>query len=255
MFYEDLSPYQYSYVPTGLPGVFNIGWLSSHATISRGDVAPAARLKLAQLSDPPVFPTYGSHLCDFCWRFRRNGEVWIPGDDGCVYASPLMLLHYIEQHNYLPPAVFLEALHRAKAALTEDECDARIYAHRHKLDTAPTPEDILVPFYSVKIFWKLSDFRDLTAFCKVMGSGSGRFRHFAVNDIGYFVRTECERPDELLRQLVAQYQRSKRIPFRCTFKLLYVGGEEQVIAVETPRETLQQTSWWRRLRGRISARD
>jgi hypothetical protein len=214
--------------------------------ISRGDVAPAARLKLAHLSDPPVLPYCGSHICDFCWKFRGNGEIWIPGDDGRVYASPVMLLHYIEQHNYLPPLVFLEALHRAKAALTEDECDARIYAHRHKLDTAPTPEDILVPYYSVKIYWKLSDFRDLTAFCKFMGSG--RFNHFAVNDIGYFVRTKCGKPDQLLRELVSQYQRSKRIPFQCTFKLVYVGGDEQVITVETPDETLQQTSFWRWLR-------
>ena len=254
MFYEDLSPYQYTFVPTGLPGVFNIGWLSSRAPISCGDVAPAARLKLAHFSDTPVFSTCGSHICDFCWKFRGNGEIWIPGDDGRVYASPLMLLHYIEQHNYLPPALFLEALSRAKAALTEDECDARIYAHQHKLDTAPTPEDILIPFYSVKVFWKLSDFRDLTAFCKFMGSGSGGFNHFAVNDIGYFVRTKCEKPDQLLRQLVAQYQRSKRIPFQCTFKLLYVGGDEQVITVEPPNEMLQPTSLWGRLRRRISTR-
>jgi len=254
LFYEDLSPYRYIAVPTGLPGVFNIGWLSSQQPISRGDVTPAARLKLAHLSDPPVLPTYGTHICDFCWKFRGNGEIWIPGDDGRVYASPLMLLHYIEQHNYLPPAVFLEALHRAKAALSETDCWERIAEHQDKLDTAPTPEDILVPFYSVKVFWKLSDFRDLTAFYKFVSKGQD-FHRFAVNDIGYFVRTECEKPDELLRQLVARYQRSKRIPFQCTFKLLYVGGDEQVITVETPNETLRKKSLWHRLRRRISARD
>ena len=147
-------------------------------------------------------------------------------------------------------------MHRAKAALSEDECYERIAAHLYKLENAPTLQDILVPFYSVKVFWKLSDFRDLTAFCKFMGSGSGRFNHFAVDDIGYFVQTECEKPDQLLRELVAQLQPWKPAPFQCRFKLLYVGGDEQVYSnpvIEKPPN--KGTSLWRWLRDRTSARN
>ena len=159
-----------------------------------------------------------------------------------------MLLHYIEKHNYLPPASFIEALHRAKAALSEDECYERIAAHLYKLENAPTLQDILVPFYSVKVFWRLSDFRDLTAFCKFMGSH--RFTHFTVDDIGYFVQTECEKPDQLLHELVAQYQPWKPTPFQCRFKLLYVGGDEQVYSYPVIKKPPNKvTSLWRWLRG------
>ena len=250
MFYDDLSPYRYSAQPTGLPGVFNVGWLSSRVPISQGDVAAAVKQKLARLSDPPVILYRGSHLCDFCQQFYGNGEIWIPGDDGRVYASPSMLVHYIEKHNYLPPESFIEALQSADAALTETDCYARIAAHRTKLDTAPTPEDILVPFYSVKIFWKLSDFPDLTAFVKFIDKNLWGISHYEVNDIGYCVYTECEKPDQKLRELVSKLQRRKPTPFQCMSKLLYLGGEEQVYPapiIEKPPNKV--SGWWRRLRG------
>jgi hypothetical protein len=45
------------------------------------------------------------------WAEQRwsNGEIRVPGDD-VIYAAPLLIVHYIEEHGYLPPAEFLKAL-------------------------------------------------------------------------------------------------------------------------------------------------
>ena len=70
-------------------------------------------------------------------------EVWIPGDDGRVYASPVMLAHYVKAHHYVPPPEFLSAVPVAAAPLTEEECDERICVHLYKLQNAPELDDIL----------------------------------------------------------------------------------------------------------------
>ncbi|UUQ64641.1 hypothetical protein NLK61_26125 [Pseudomonas fuscovaginae UPB0736] len=38
-----------------------------------------------------------------------ESQLWIPGRE-VIYASPLLILHYIEVHNYLPPAEFISAI-------------------------------------------------------------------------------------------------------------------------------------------------
>jgi len=38
-----------------------------------------------------------------------ESQLWIPGRE-VIYASPLVILHYIEVHNYLPPAEFISAI-------------------------------------------------------------------------------------------------------------------------------------------------
>jgi hypothetical protein len=36
-------------------------------------------------------------------------NIFIPGD-GCVYAAPELIVHYIEEHQYLPPPNFCAAV-------------------------------------------------------------------------------------------------------------------------------------------------
>ncbi|MCS7874518.1 hypothetical protein N0021_15730, partial [Pseudomonas aeruginosa] len=38
-------------------------------------------------------------------------EIWIPGvEKGAYFASPSLILHYIEEHDYCPPQMYSEAV-------------------------------------------------------------------------------------------------------------------------------------------------
>jgi hypothetical protein len=39
-----------------------------------------------------------------------NGEIRVIGSAGKVYASPVMIYHYMSEHNYLPPQEFIDAV-------------------------------------------------------------------------------------------------------------------------------------------------
>ena len=235
----------------------NVGWLG-HSAVRVGQVDDDIVQRLVQFCEAPVLLTYGSHRCGLCGRFDGSGEVWIPDDNGRVYASPAMLAHYVEAHRYLPPPEFLRAVTAAAAPLTETECEERIYAHRHKLETAPELDDILIPHYSIKIYWKHADFDDLTAFYKFT-SRLWDVHRCAVDDRGYFFWTESDKPDELFHRLVKRCVRKKRVPCQCAYKLLYVGGEEvlyptEPLSLELPNNALGLTSLSRWLCRRLRAR-
>jgi len=229
VFYEDLSPYRYSSVPTGLPGVVNVGWLGADEQESRGDVDPALVGKLRRFAETPALLMRGLHECGLCGSSSGNGEIWVTAKDGRVYASPTMLLHYVEHHRYLPPPEYLEALRGATAPLTDSECKARLARHVRKLDTLPTPEDILVPVYSTRIYWAPATFPDLRAFDQfVRAVLSIHGSLVALDEGGYFVETECEEPAGIFDRLAADLEPGGRPPVRCVFRLLFVGGEERV---------------------------
>jgi len=48
------------------------------------------------------------------WAEQRwgNGEIRV-ADAGIVYAAPVLVVHYIEEHDYLPPTQFLKAVEEA----------------------------------------------------------------------------------------------------------------------------------------------
>jgi hypothetical protein len=39
-----------------------------------------------------------------------SAEIRVTGLDGRTYASPIMVLHHVEAHSYLPPQDFVEAV-------------------------------------------------------------------------------------------------------------------------------------------------
>jgi hypothetical protein len=39
-----------------------------------------------------------------------NGEIYVPGRSNIVYVAPALVAHYVEKHDYLPPAEFIDAL-------------------------------------------------------------------------------------------------------------------------------------------------
>jgi hypothetical protein len=53
--------------------------------------------------------TLGCHTCEVCDQVESHGQFTIDWA-GVRYVLPLMVLHYIEAHAYLPPSEFLTAL-------------------------------------------------------------------------------------------------------------------------------------------------
>jgi len=128
-YFPDLSPYSYGYHPH--PGVVHVGWLDGVHPFPTGNVEPRLIERMKVLASRPVEIYRGRHLCEFCkppedlilpdrkminpawakWVEQRssNGEIRVAGEQ-VVYAAPILITHYIEVHEYLPPAEFLEAV-------------------------------------------------------------------------------------------------------------------------------------------------
>ncbi len=122
-YFKDLTPYTYganhSNIRPDLPAV-NIGWLTFKEEYSEGPVTPAQLERIESLLKCQLVNLYrGWHSCDLCtitiangflMKDRTgNGEIRVVGKDK-VYVAPQLLLHYITEHNYQPPAEFLETI-------------------------------------------------------------------------------------------------------------------------------------------------
>jgi hypothetical protein len=101
---EDLTPYNYM---GHIDAVKSVGWLQGD--YPKGETDP----KLVEILE--TYPTKnlcrGFHGCEYCENEKiatGNGEIWTIGKDGQVYASPKMIIHYIKDHNYLPPQEYID---------------------------------------------------------------------------------------------------------------------------------------------------
>jgi hypothetical protein len=149
MFFADLTPYTYDGYSTKPPQthVLNVGWLSHEHPFTTGDVSDSIVRTLRRLIlSPVVIPQVmemGFHECELCppwladvpppgWRLgmpppppskvlggMSNGELWVPGANNVVYVAPVLVVHYIEVHRYLPPQVFTDAVHALDVALAQ----------------------------------------------------------------------------------------------------------------------------------------
>jgi hypothetical protein len=122
MYFEDLTPYEYLSENAAL---VNVGWLDGSHPFVTGTLANSERDALVELARESQNLTRGYHYCELCdadspIRVHRsdgsgmevrlgNGEIHVPGD-GVVYSAPTMVIHYIDQHSYLPPEQFRRAL-------------------------------------------------------------------------------------------------------------------------------------------------
>ena len=115
-YFEDLTPYTYGRGGYG-GGVnkVNIGWLDKD-DFPKGEVS----LELVEkIKGAPVAERYkGWHSCPFCdpshgrpERCSTNQEI---DGNGKTYIFPSLLPHYIEEHKYLPPQEFLDAVDKIK---------------------------------------------------------------------------------------------------------------------------------------------
>src|SRR5262249_40137451 len=112
------------------PDVLNVGWLSKEHSFPQGP--PDSRFvdALRRLVARPVNLFRGLHVCEFCPQGPRkllpggipwfeplpgtegNGEVRVTSADGTTFVAPVLILHYVTDHNYSPPRQFVDAVCR-----------------------------------------------------------------------------------------------------------------------------------------------
>lgn len=123
--YEDLSVYTNQLRPFQLVGVRNVGWIDVLQRECNVEImAEELALKLLHFArgvngfKPLVETERVFPVCPICGEikiykaersFFAKSELWIPGKD-VVYASPILILHNIQVHGYLPPRPYIEAI-------------------------------------------------------------------------------------------------------------------------------------------------
>jgi hypothetical protein len=101
-----------------------VGWLHPDHPFTRGATPPEFISKLkafASLSKESTFALYlgsccGLHECEFCPTAsdRRDAvcgyrNFGVPSGE-VLFVAPEMIVHYVEQHGYAPPAAFIAAV-------------------------------------------------------------------------------------------------------------------------------------------------
>lgn len=128
--YADLSAYEYTDLADDGEQHLNVGWLDASHPFEKGVLRDEAVERLNDLSWNPVNLFRGSHTCDFCLAELReqgpvagpalitalkdvgamgNGEIVVKGDRAW-YHAPVLITHYVERHEYLPPQEFIDAV-------------------------------------------------------------------------------------------------------------------------------------------------
>jgi hypothetical protein len=129
MYYPDLTPYDYG--TTEYKDALNIGWIEMGREFPTGDF-PEKQELLRKLKEKRIENKYrGWHDCDFCECYEDkidstgnigtflifdrtgNGE-YIVQWNGKTYAAPMLVVHYIDSHNYRPPQEFIDAVMNEK---------------------------------------------------------------------------------------------------------------------------------------------
>ncbi|MER7046043.1 DUF7919 family protein [Streptomyces jumonjinensis] len=133
-YYTDLTPYEYltDDIPNGTESL-NIGWLENGIEFPVGETSELMREQLLRLiQNHPSGRTRGWHSCSlrhesgrlsYPYSIERDGRKTVLGsaeirltlDSGLILIAPNLIFHYIEDHHYLPPASFIDAVLKGKA--------------------------------------------------------------------------------------------------------------------------------------------
>lgn len=125
-YFPDGSPYTFS---EGESEAVNVGWLDAEHEFPTEEPSDAFVLALARLCRRSVNRTRGYHRCQLCppshaesrpspTRAKDGEEEFLLGDaevrvrasNGAVYAAPNLIVHYVAEHKYRPPAALLGAV-------------------------------------------------------------------------------------------------------------------------------------------------
>ncbi len=109
MYFDDLGCRWYFPLASN---VVTVGWISPLVRMRRGPVPPTFTYVLARHLETRQFRPWmfrGKHMCEFCERVSDTGELFIPTPTR-LYLAPVMIGHYVADHDYCPPAEFIEAV-------------------------------------------------------------------------------------------------------------------------------------------------
>jgi hypothetical protein len=104
---------QCNYFPLDGTSLIAVGWLSAEIDFQKGKCEKLFYEKLKELCKNPLQPvaSAGVHHCELCQfdppAFSNN--LFLPYS-GKIFVAPVAIVHYIAQHNYLPPSIFIEAV-------------------------------------------------------------------------------------------------------------------------------------------------
>jgi hypothetical protein len=121
--YDDLRPC--AYFERWDDVLVSVGWLGTDTLYPKGKVSEDVFASLAScLADPwqPV-TLAGRYPCPFCrftggpsqmtfreWTIQLgSSNLFVPGDN-FAYVAPSLIVHYIDAHEYSPPAEFQRAV-------------------------------------------------------------------------------------------------------------------------------------------------
>ena len=130
MYFEDGTSYQFldpSEADDGTVPAINVGWLGAGHAFNKGRTPPSFLPKLFATCARPVNRTRGFHVCELCKSTSKVGdrvnaeqggivlvlgsaEIRVRNAAGVLFASPDLIYHYVDAHDYLPPAAFIEAV-------------------------------------------------------------------------------------------------------------------------------------------------
>lgn len=106
--FEDLTPYTYFSCNGHEYKILNIGWLAGE--YPKGKPSKEFLKELKKYEKFPRTQTRGFHVCPYCGKARSSNEIRVISKKGIVYASPMMVIHYVQKHNYKPPDEYIDAV-------------------------------------------------------------------------------------------------------------------------------------------------
>jgi hypothetical protein len=116
VYYADLTPFEYgNHECPEKAEILNIGWLGDKVE-SQGIASPIFLNALKYLVQNKINTRYrGTHTCEICgsMNYRGNGQIQVQGEGNKWYVAPAMIVHYVEDHEYMPPQEFIEAVIRS----------------------------------------------------------------------------------------------------------------------------------------------
>jgi hypothetical protein len=112
MWYEDLTECDY-FGEEYTEILTAVGWLENEKPFAKAKVSKNFHEQLCKLQkDPWTFASFcGFHECSICQFKGHSGinNIFIPHNNK-IYVCPELITHYINNHFYLPPDEFIEAV-------------------------------------------------------------------------------------------------------------------------------------------------
>ncbi|MFD3723441.1 hypothetical protein [Streptomyces sp. NPDC058674] len=122
-YYPDLATYDYNYhePPQGL----TVGWLEGDEDFAVGESSNEFVANLLDLGAFLDHKARGFHHCTICTVLTEpmatsprtgksyplgHAEIRATASDGSLYVAPNLIIHYVQEHGYIPPAEFIEAV-------------------------------------------------------------------------------------------------------------------------------------------------